>query len=217
MSVDHRSEPTTALDVTTQAQILKLIRELQAQDRDGRIVLAHDFGVVAEIADRVAVMQNGNLVEDGPVDEVINAPKHPYTASLLAAVPKLRPPPRAAVAPSGDVILSVEHLAKAYRSAAVFIMRSMPTPGMVDVSHLARAGREPWHRRRERVGQVDARALHRAPDAAGRRLDAATRLEYADLSGSAMRRQIRRIQMVFQDTSGSLNPRESRRSDRSRA
>ena len=95
-------EPTTALDVTTQAQILKLIRELQAQSQMGVLFITHDFGVVAEIADRVAVMQNGNLVEDGPVAEVIDAPKHPYTASLIAAVPKLRPPPRAAVAPSGD-------------------------------------------------------------------------------------------------------------------
>ena len=201
-------EPTTALDVTTQAQILKLIRELQAQNQMGVLFITHDFGVVAEIADRVAVMQNGNLVEDGPVAEVINAPKHPYTASLIAAVPKLRPPPREAVAPAGDIILNVEHLTKAYRSAAVFIMRSMPTLGVDDVSLSLAKGASLGIVGESGSGKSTlARCIVRLmqPDAGSMRLHG---VEYADLSGSAMRRQIQRIQMVFQDTSGSLNPRK---------
>jgi len=201
-------EPTTALDVTTQAQILELIRELQAQNQMGVLFITHDFGVVAEIADRVAVMQNGSLVEDGPVAEVINAPKHPYTASLLAAVPKLRPPPREAVVPSGDIILRVEHLTKTYRSTPVLIMRSMPTLGIVDVSISLAKGASLGIVGESGSGKSTlARCIVRLmqPDAGSMRLHG---LEYADLSGSAMRRQIQRIQMVFQDTSGSLNPRK---------
>ncbi|MGI9510816.1 MAG: ATP-binding cassette domain-containing protein, partial [Geminicoccaceae bacterium] len=84
-------EPTTALDVTTQAQILKLIKELQASHDTGVLFITHDFGVVADIADRVAVMQHGKLVEMGPAGQVLNAPQHPYTQALIKAVPSLVP------------------------------------------------------------------------------------------------------------------------------
>ena len=72
-------EPTTALDVTTQAQILALIRQLQREHGTGVLFITHDFGVVAEIADRVAVMQHGVIVEEGSADAIINRPQHPYT------------------------------------------------------------------------------------------------------------------------------------------
>src|SRR5690606_1004358 len=85
-------EPTTALDVTTQLQVLKLIRELQAKFGTGVLFITHDFGVVAEIADRVAVLRQGELVEQGTVSEVLNRPKHPYTQALISAVPGLHPP-----------------------------------------------------------------------------------------------------------------------------
>ena len=89
-------EPTTALDVTTQAQILKLIRDLQQRRKTAVLFITHDFGVVAEIADRVAVMQNGVIVEQGTAADVLNAPQHAYTRQLIAAVPPLTaPPPRA--------------------------------------------------------------------------------------------------------------------------
>ncbi len=84
-------EPTTALDVTTQAQILKLIKEMQSTYNSGVLFITHDFGVVADIADRVAVMQEGLIVESGTVDQVLNQPSHPYTRSLIAAVPSLTP------------------------------------------------------------------------------------------------------------------------------
>ncbi|HEX7074423.1 MAG TPA: ABC transporter ATP-binding protein, partial [Hyphomicrobiaceae bacterium] len=85
-------EPTTALDVTTQLQVLRLVRELQAKFGTGVLFITHDFGVVAEIADRVAVLRQGELVEQGPASEVLNRPRHPYTQALIAAVPDLRPP-----------------------------------------------------------------------------------------------------------------------------
>ena len=82
-------EPTTALDVTTQAQILALIRELQREHGTGVLFITHDFGVVAEIADRVAVLRTGELVEIGAAREVLTAPRHDYTKMLIAAVPSL--------------------------------------------------------------------------------------------------------------------------------
>ncbi|CAI2445688.1 dipeptide ABC transporter ATP-binding protein [Serratia plymuthica] len=82
-------EPTTALDVTIQAQILQLIRVLQQEMQMGVIFITHDMGVVAEIADRVLVMHQGEQVEQGPVRELFAAPQQPYTQALLAAVPKL--------------------------------------------------------------------------------------------------------------------------------
>ncbi len=82
-------EPTTALDVTIQAQILQLIRVLQQEMQMGVIFITHDMGVVAEIADRVLVMRQGERVEQGPVRELFAAPQQPYTQALLAAVPKL--------------------------------------------------------------------------------------------------------------------------------
>ena len=82
-------EPTTALDVTVQAQILQLIRELQREMQMGVIFITHDMGVVAEVADRVLVMLRGEAVEDGPSQRIFDAPSHPYTRALLAAVPRL--------------------------------------------------------------------------------------------------------------------------------
>jgi len=80
-------EPTTALDVTIQAQVLELLRELKARYNLALFLITHDFGVIAEIADRVAVMYQGKLVEQGPVRDVLRHPSHDYTRNLLAAVP----------------------------------------------------------------------------------------------------------------------------------
>ncbi|MER9075600.1 ABC transporter ATP-binding protein [Mesorhizobium sp. M0904] len=82
-------EPTTALDVTIQAQILDLLAELQAQRGMGILFVTHNLGVVAKIADRVAVMYAGRIVETGPVSEVFTRPRHPYTAGLMRSVPRL--------------------------------------------------------------------------------------------------------------------------------
>ncbi|TKW77181.1 MAG: ABC transporter ATP-binding protein, partial [Bradyrhizobium icense] len=90
-------EPTTALDVTTQAQILKLVREMQGRKKTGVLFITHDFGVVSEIADRVVVMQLGRIVEQGAAEEVLRNPREDYTRMLLASVPSMTPPKRVPV------------------------------------------------------------------------------------------------------------------------
>jgi len=82
-------EPTTALDVTTQAQILDLLRQLQEREGMAIILITHNLGVVAELCDEVAVMYLGRMVEQGPVDAIFHAPKHPYTQALLRSIPSV--------------------------------------------------------------------------------------------------------------------------------
>jgi peptide/nickel transport system ATP-binding protein len=84
-------EPTTAIDVTTQAQVLDLLRRLQEEYGMSIMLITHDLGVIAEMADHVVVMYLGRVVEQGPVDEIFHDPKHPYTRSLLQSIPKLGP------------------------------------------------------------------------------------------------------------------------------
>ncbi|MDK6256938.1 oligopeptide ABC transporter ATP-binding protein Opp2D, partial [Escherichia coli] len=81
-------EPTTALDVTIQAQILDLLKDLQEETGSGIILITHDLGVVAEMADRVAVMYAGQFVEVATAEELFSHPKHPYTRSLLQSIPQ---------------------------------------------------------------------------------------------------------------------------------
>jgi peptide/nickel transport system ATP-binding protein len=87
-SIIIADEPTTALDVTIQAQILDLLKDLQAETESGIILITHDLGVVAEVADRVAVMYAGQIIEEAPVEELFNNPIHPYTRSLLNSIPQ---------------------------------------------------------------------------------------------------------------------------------
>ncbi|MDP2086828.1 MAG: ABC transporter ATP-binding protein [Gemmobacter sp.] len=82
-------EPTTALDVTIQAQILDLMRDLQAETGTALLMITHDLGVVAEIADEVAVMYAGRVVEQGPVEAIFNDPQHPYTLGLMGSMPSV--------------------------------------------------------------------------------------------------------------------------------
>ena len=84
-------EPTTALDVSIQAQVLQLLRNLCREKGTAMLLVTHDMGVIAETADRVAVMYAGRIVEIGPVEDVINAPVHPYTRGLMGAIPSLKP------------------------------------------------------------------------------------------------------------------------------
>jgi oligopeptide/dipeptide ABC transporter ATP-binding protein len=82
-------EPTTALDVTTQAQILKLLGRMRAEEGMAMLLVSHDFGVIAQACDRVAVMYGGHIVETGPVETIYHEPEHPYTRALLNSVPEL--------------------------------------------------------------------------------------------------------------------------------
>lgn len=88
-------EPTTAIDVTTQAQVLSLLRDLQEEHGSSIIFITHDLGVIAQVADRVVVMYLGRVMERGPVDDIFHNPKHPYTKALLRSVPNMNSEPRA--------------------------------------------------------------------------------------------------------------------------
>jgi ABC-type dipeptide/oligopeptide/nickel transport system ATPase component/ABC-type dipeptide/oligopeptide/nickel transport system permease subunit len=92
-------EPTTALDVTVQADVLDLLRELQQRLNIGVILVTHNFGVVADLCDRVAVMQNGRLVEEGPVRDILRDPQEPYTQTLLASMLEGKPPMSMLISP----------------------------------------------------------------------------------------------------------------------
>ena len=201
-------EPTTALDVTTQAQILLLIKEMQALHNTGVLFITHDFGVVADIADRVAVMQYGKLVEVGAADEVLNHPQHPYTQSLIAAVPSLSPRP--ARVQSTEPVLEVKKLSKTFQSGGGLVglggaKRTVNAVQQVDLKLF----------RGETLGIVGesgsgkstvARCIVRLIDAD----DGSIVLKGTDLrplNRAAMRPHRASIQMVFQDPFASLNPR----------
>ncbi|HZH47110.1 MAG TPA: ABC transporter ATP-binding protein [Roseococcus sp.] len=198
-------EPTTALDVTTQAQILALIKDLQRRKGTAVLFITHDFGVVAEIADRVAVMQHGLVVEQGPAPQVLNAPTHPYTRALVAAVPPLTArPPRPIAA---DLILTMERLNKTYRARGLLRRGARVTHAVKDVTLSLPRGATLGVVGESGSGKSTlARCIVRLiePDSG------AVRLEGTDLLAlprREMRRATRRMQMVFQDPFGSLNPR----------
>jgi ABC-type glutathione transport system ATPase component len=198
-------EPTTALDVTTQMQILRLIREIQGRRGTGVMFITHDFGVVAEIADRVAVMQKGRIVEQGPAAEVLNNPQHPYTKGLIAAVPHgaaMTGPPSTA-----PLVLQAKGVEKTYRRPggwfgpkpvvravhdADFVLRKGETLGLVGESG---SGKSTLARCVVKLVQPEKGEIV---------------FEGADLrplSRGAWKPYRKRIQMVFQDPFASLNPR----------
>ncbi|KIZ34219.1 MULTISPECIES: ABC transporter ATP-binding protein [Rhodopseudomonas] len=198
-------EPTTALDVTTQAQILTLIRELQTRKKTAVLFITHDFGVVAEIADRVAVMQHGVIVELGTTQEVLHNPQHPYTRELIAAVPPLTaPPPRAL---SGEMILTIDNVSKTYRTGGFLGRGARITEAVKSVSlNLPRGATLGIVGESGSGKSTLARCIIRLidPDCGSILLDGD---DWAKMPKEAVRRQTRHMQMVFQDPFGSLNPR----------
>jgi peptide/nickel transport system ATP-binding protein len=198
-------EPTTALDVTTQAQILKLIRDLQQRRKAAVLFITHDFGVVAEIADRVVVMQHGVIVEQGAATDVLNSPQHAYTRQLIAAVPPLKaPPPRAL---SDENILTISGVSKTYRTGGFLGRGARVTPAVRDVTlHLPRGATLGIVGESGSGKSTLARCLVRLidPDAGSIVLEGK---DWAKLSRAEVRRETRHIQMVFQDPFASLNPR----------
>ena len=200
-------EPTTALDVTTQAQILALIEALRRRRGMGVIFITHDFGVVADIADRVVVMQAGRIVEAGYAREVLRRPRHPYTRALIDAIPRPAEGAAATEARRGAPILAVEGLSKTFASGGGLLGKRRVVRAVRDASFELMAG--------ETVGIVGesgsgkstlGRCIVRLLDPTAGRvlLDGA---DIAHLRGAALRGARRRIQMVFQDPFSSLNPR----------
>jgi len=131
-------EPTTALDVTTQAQILKLIAEIQRRHGMAVLFITHDFGVVADIAHRVAVLQLGVLVELGAAAAVLRQPKHEYTRMLIASVPSLKPRVRPVKADS-PVVLETRGSPRPIASAAGSAAGTRSAPRAASASRCAKA------------------------------------------------------------------------------
>jgi peptide/nickel transport system ATP-binding protein len=197
-------EPTTALDVTTQAQILRLFRELLTKHDSGVLMITHDFGVVADVADHVVVMKQGEVVEQGAPTKVLEAPEHPYTRALIEAVPRFRYRPRsdAAAAP----VLAVEALSLTYRSSG-FFSGKRETRALEAVSFELAAGETLGVVGESGSGKTSlAKTLLRfeTPDS-GRILFKGQ--DISGLAGPALREMRRHIQMIFQDPYKSLNPR----------
>ncbi|MBY0361697.1 MAG: ABC transporter ATP-binding protein [Phreatobacter sp.] len=198
-------EPTTALDVTTQAQILSLIKDLQKRKGTAVLFITHDFGVVAEIADRVAVMQYGLVVEQGPAVEVLNRPQHAYTKQLIAAVPPLKAPPPRPI--SDEPILTMRNVSKTFRTGGFLGRGVRVTHAVKDVSLVLPRGGTLGIVGESGSGKSTlARCIIRLidPDTGSLVLNGK---DLAKLSREQMRQETRHIQMVFQDPYGSLNPR----------
>ena len=200
-------EPTTALDVTTQAQILKLIREMQVRRNTGVLFITHDFGVVSEIADRVVVMQKGRIVEQGTKAEILKSPREAYTKMLIGAVPSLVPPYREPVA--GAVTLETIKLNKTYGARSFFRPGGRVVKAVTDVTFQIRRG--------ETLGIVGesgsgkstvARCIARLVDPTSGRIDL-DGTDIARMPERQLRPFRRRVQIVFQDPYRSLNPRRN--------
>jgi len=193
-------EPTTALDVTTQAQILTLIKDIQSRMGIGVIFITHDFGVVAEIADRIVVMRHGEVVELGTADDVLNRPSHPYTRKLIASVPHL--PEGKAVAAPTQPLMVVSKLMKTFGldgGRRVLALNDISlnieqgeTLGLVGESGSGKST----------LGRTLIGLIH--PDSGSVRIEGQ---ELVGLSPRDWRQHRKQIQMVFQDPYASLNPR----------
>lgn len=204
-------EPTTALDVTTQAQILGLIRTIQRRKGMSVMFITHDFGVVADIADRVIVMEKGKLVEQGPASRVLAAPEHPYTQRLIASVPRLREADQQQEQQEVEapVILKVEGLNKTYRATSGLFGSKRVVPAVQDVSFELRRGRTLGVVGESGSGKSSmGRVLMKLTDADGGRILLEGK-EILSLTEAEFRPLRPRIQMVFQDPYASLNPRQT--------
>lgn len=223
-------EPTTALDVTVQAQILALIRRLQQKVNMGVLFITHDMGVVAEVADRVCVMRYGKIVEEGPCSRVFAEPQHPYTRALLAAVPRvgsmtdtdeprrfelLDPvsgktvkPASSTVSKPGKVILSVHNLYKRFAARSNFFgMTTHQVYACENVSFSLREGETLAIVGESGCGKsTTGRSVLRLFDIDGGRI-VFNGLDISKLSKNALKECRREMQMIFQDPYASLDPR----------
>ena len=199
-------EPTTALDVTVQAQILTLLKEIQARAGMAMLFITHDLGIVRKVADRVAVMTKGKVVEEGPTEEVFTAPQHAYTRHLLAAEPKGTAPPGR---PDAPIIVETKDLKVWFPIKRGFLKRTVGHIKAVDGIDLA-------VRRGTTLGVVGESgsgkttlgfAILRLISSAGRIVFMGDAID--GRSWAKMRPLRSKMQIVFQDPFGSLSPRMS--------
>ncbi|MEN0087368.1 MAG: ABC transporter ATP-binding protein [Pseudomonadota bacterium] len=199
-------EPTTALDVTIQAQILELLKRLQAEHGMAMLFITHDLGIVRRMADRVCVMTSGKIVEEGPTERIFTEPKHKYTQHLLAAEPRGRALP---VANDSETVLSGDNIKVWFPIRKGFLRKTVDHVKAVDGVSLE-------VRRGETLGVVGesgsgkttlALALTRMISSQGRIVFLGNAI--SDLSFKEMRRLRPDLQIVFQDPYGSLSPRMS--------
>ncbi|MDR5906218.1 ABC transporter ATP-binding protein [Franzmannia qiaohouensis] len=199
-------EPTTALDVTTQAQILELIRDLQRRRGMAVMFITHDFGVVAEVANRVCVMRYGQIVELGEAEAVLKHPSHDYTRALIEAIPS-DVIPEARGAETDTPLLEVVGLNKVFRSKGGLFKPAREVHALQDVSFSLVKG--------ETIGIVGESGSGKStlgrcvvrlerPDSGTLSLSGT---DFMHLQGEALRRERHRVQMIFQDPYASLNPR----------
>jgi len=199
-------EPTTALDVTIQAQILKLLKDLQARFGMAMLFITHDLGIVRRTADRVCVMQNGAIVEEGTVSGVFEEPQHAYTQRLLAAQPKGRKQP---VPDSAPVVMAGDDVKVWFPIKAGVFRRTIDHIKAVDgIDVTIREGQTLGVVGESGSGKTTlGMALLRLQHSEG-----AIRFEgqnLRDLSNKQLRPMRREMQVVFQDPYGSLSPRMS--------
>ena len=152
-------EPTTALDVTVQAEILKLIRQLQRAHDMAVILVTHNLTIVEKVSDNVAVMRLGRVVETNTTRALFAAPQNAYTKKLLASQPSGRPNP---VAPDSEIVLETDRLRVEYKLhwGKMFSRQTRLLVAVDDVSLRAEERRDARHRRRVRLRQDDARQGH---------------------------------------------------------
>lgn len=200
-------EPTTALDVTIQAQILELMRELQQQFATSLLLITHDMGVVAEMADEVVVMNQGRMEERGTLQQVFTAPQAPYTRKLLAAVPVLGSAPPPAQLGEPAIVLAVQDLTVRFAMRRGWFEAPRTVHAVEGVSFELRQG--------ETLGLVGESGCGKS--STGKALmnmlgyQGSVKLlgqELNGLSGEALQRVRRDVQMVFQDPYAALNPRK---------
>ncbi|MGF7160854.1 peptide/nickel transport system ATP-binding protein [Rhodoligotrophos appendicifer] len=212
-------EPTTALDVTTQAEILDLMRGLQAKYGMALMFITHDMGVVAEIADDVAVMYHGKVVEQGPVAEIFAAPKEPYTQRLLASVLALESRShRAALIPkpkADDAILEVSNLSMSFEPRRSFMSRKpaeAPVKALDEVSFTLQRGEilgivGESGSGKTTLGRCILRILEPSAGQIVFRPRGEAAIDLAPLPLAQVRPAWSKMRMIFQDPFSSLNPR----------
>ncbi|MGE8678461.1 MAG: dipeptide ABC transporter ATP-binding protein [Achromobacter marplatensis] len=197
-------EPTTALDVTTQKQILTLIRELQERQRTAVVFITHDFGVVAEIADRIVVMNRGSVVETGTRDQILARPSQAYTRMLVSSVPSLVPQQRPL--PSGEKVLEIIGLGKTYKEKP-FFGAARVVAAAKDVALTVRRGEIAGVVGESGSGKSTvARCVVRLIEPSAGAIFLKDE-DIVQVSSAQMRLRRTRVQMIFQDPYRSLNPR----------